>query len=435
MTLKVLLINPWIYDFSAYNMWAMPLGLLKTAEYLSQYDADISFIDCLKTQKTRHYNTGKYPYRIIPTPSILKGIKRHFKAYGITEEEFITKLKENLPVDVVLITTIMSYWYLGAKRVIEIVRSVCRDIPIILGGIYPTLYNEHAMRHCSPTALCIGKSEDSLLGILESIGYKLKRVRQYQIPYYELGMYTDSQYSAVLTSNGCPFRCIYCASYLLNDVYSQRQIDDVLKDISELHRKGVTDIAFYDDALLYDADNHIKPILRYISKKDYGINLHSPNGLHCRYIDEEVAYLFKVSGFKTIRLGYETFNKQRQSDTGAKTTDNDLITAVKNLKRHGFSKTNIGVYLMYGLPNQDLKEVKDGIGFLKSLNVQIRLTEFSPIKGTKAWQMLEDEGIIDGTLDPLLTNNTVFSEMLCSYDVEEIRTIKEQVNEYNRQIN
>jgi len=29
----LLLINPWVYDFAAYDLWAKPLGLLYLAEY------------------------------------------------------------------------------------------------------------------------------------------------------------------------------------------------------------------------------------------------------------------------------------------------------------------------------------------------------------------------------------------------------------------
>jgi len=44
--LRILLINPWIYDFAATNLWSSPLGILKVAECLSLYDVEFVFIDC-----------------------------------------------------------------------------------------------------------------------------------------------------------------------------------------------------------------------------------------------------------------------------------------------------------------------------------------------------------------------------------------------------
>ncbi|MFQ3573935.1 MAG: radical SAM protein [Thermodesulfovibrionales bacterium] len=431
MKIRALLINPWIYDFSAHNLWAMPLGLFKVAEYLSQYDVELSYIDCLKINKTRQYNTGKYAYKVITTPDIIGSIRRRFKVYGITEEEFVSRLRMSMPLDIIFITTVMSYWYIGAKRAIELIREICGDIPIVLGGIYATLYPEHALSQCNPCAVCIGRAEDSLKIIIESFGFKLRRIKDSPTSYYKLNIYSKYPYAPVLTSYGCPFRCIYCASHILNGSYTQRDQDDVLEEIIEFYNHGVMDIAFYDDALLYNSENHIKPILRYISEKGLTIRLHTPNGLHCRFIDDELAYLFRRSGFRTIRLGYETFNKQRQMDTGGKTTDSDLVTAIRHLKGNGFEKRDIGVYLMYGLPHQELKEVKQGIEFLMGLGVQIRLTEYSPIRGTEAWRSLVDSGIIDDELDPLLTNNSIFSEMYSNYDADEVKRLKWLVKEYN----
>jgi len=60
MKLKILLINPWIYDFAAYNLWSRPLGLLKVAEYLSAFDAEIKLIDCADSFEIKRYGTGRF---------------------------------------------------------------------------------------------------------------------------------------------------------------------------------------------------------------------------------------------------------------------------------------------------------------------------------------------------------------------------------------
>jgi hypothetical protein len=42
-----LLINPWIYDFAAYDFGIKPVGLLRIAEYLRQQSNNVYLIDCL----------------------------------------------------------------------------------------------------------------------------------------------------------------------------------------------------------------------------------------------------------------------------------------------------------------------------------------------------------------------------------------------------
>lgn len=427
---KILLINPWIYDFSAYNLWSMPLGLLKVGEYLSAYEVNLSFIDCTKDYRVKKYGTGKFKYEVVEKPKILKSIPFFFKRYGISLEEFNYRLKEAKPFDIVLITSIMSYWYLGVIEVIKIIRDEIGDVPIILGGIYASLYPEHAIKNCGADFIYKGPLEARLKGALENFGVKLLKMRN-PLSYYKLNFYDHYLFAPLLTGEGCTFRCSYCASNILSNRYYRTSIEEVVADIIELYNKGVRDFAFYDDALLVNSENHIKPLLRRIIKLGIDIRFHTPNGLHACFVDEELASLMKKAGFKTIRLSLETINKERQKRTGAKVTNENLITAIENLKKAGFMKKEIGVYLMYGLPSQDLEEVIEGVQFLKTINVRINLTEFSPIKGTLAWRELVNKGIIDDEIDPLLTNNSVFSYLFSGYEPEKVEALKRDVKNYN----
>ena len=44
---NILCINPWIYDFAAYDFWSKPLGLLYIAAYLRQFGLNVEVLDCL----------------------------------------------------------------------------------------------------------------------------------------------------------------------------------------------------------------------------------------------------------------------------------------------------------------------------------------------------------------------------------------------------
>jgi len=43
---RVLLINPWITDVAAFDLWAWPLGLLYWASRLRAWGFDVGLIDC-----------------------------------------------------------------------------------------------------------------------------------------------------------------------------------------------------------------------------------------------------------------------------------------------------------------------------------------------------------------------------------------------------
>jgi radical SAM superfamily enzyme YgiQ (UPF0313 family) len=412
------------------NLWSRPLGLLQAAEYMSRFDLDFAMIDCMDVYKKRKYGTGRYPREIVNKPETLKPIPRYFKRYGLSIDDFSKIVKCSLPCDFFFVTSLMTYWYPGVQKAVEIIKSLSPGTPVILGGIYATLFHDHASRSSGADAVYTGHITDDIIAMLDHFGIRLQEKSE-SISQSRLNLYQSYPFAPVLTSRGCPYRCSYCASKFLSDSFLQRNPHDVINEIRGLHAAGARDIVFYDDALLVNADSHIKIILEEIMRSCPGIRFHCPNGLHARLIDDELAFLMKQSGFTTLRLSLETVNAERQTDTGGKVTSDTFAFSVSHLKKHGFTKKEIGTYLMYGLPGQDLKEVKEGVRFLRNLGVRINLTEFSPIPHTTCWNELKEQGIIHDTIDPLLTNNTVFSYLFSGYDSGEIDKLKLEVKGYN----
>lgn len=41
---RVLCINPWIYDFTAYDYWSEPLGLLYIASFFRERGVEVEFL-------------------------------------------------------------------------------------------------------------------------------------------------------------------------------------------------------------------------------------------------------------------------------------------------------------------------------------------------------------------------------------------------------
>jgi len=107
MSKKVLIINPWIHDFAAYDFWIKPLGLLYLGGLLRQNGHEVHFIDCLdpfhpamhkiisKPPKRHSSGNGKFFRQIIPTPDPLKMFSRNYCRYGILPEIFREDLKNS----------------------------------------------------------------------------------------------------------------------------------------------------------------------------------------------------------------------------------------------------------------------------------------------------------------------------------------------------
>ena len=166
--LHILLINPWITDFAAYNLWVRPLGLLRIGSFLRNRGFRISLVDCIDLySKKRGYGVGKFVRTKIPKPNPLKAIPRNYCRYGITEEMLGERLSAIEKPDLIGITSGMTYWYPGLFKTIQIVKSFFNDTPVILGGIYATLCYDHAVQFSGADFVIQGSGEIELLKIID----------------------------------------------------------------------------------------------------------------------------------------------------------------------------------------------------------------------------------------------------------------------------
>ena len=109
---RVLLVNPWIYDFAAYNFWCEPLGLLSIGAVLRKAGYRVDLVDCLggAWERPRPDGTGKFRKEHLPKPASLLGVPRWYGRYGIPVEDFIRELSRMEEPDLILVTSSMTYW-------------------------------------------------------------------------------------------------------------------------------------------------------------------------------------------------------------------------------------------------------------------------------------------------------------------------------------
>jgi len=440
----LLLINPWVYDFAAYDLWAKPLGLLFLASLLKKNGWSIHYIDCLdvhhpalkplrvKGPRRRPDHRGHFYQAEVERPSPLRGIPRRFHRFGLPPQAFREALQSLPKPRAVLVTSGMTYWYQGVHEAIDIVKGAFPAVPVILGGIYATLCAEHAEEYAGADFIIKGWGEIQVLELLEGLtGVSPSFIPDLNnldsLPPPAFSLYPHLDYCCVLTSRGCPFHCPYCASPLLNPRFITRDPAHVVNEIARWADRGVEEFAFYDDALLVDREFAIA-LLQGIEKRRSKIRFHTPNGLHCRGITEEVAHLMRRAGFATIRLGLETASSERQLATGGKVSNDDFKTAVQNLHRAGYAPQEIGTYILAGLPGQERAEVEETIRFVKECGARPYLAEYSPIPGTPLWEEAVRASPFDLPGEPLFHNNTILPCRWEGLDWEDLQALKTMVH-------
>lgn len=505
----ILCVNPWIHDFAAFDFWAKPIGLLQLAAIIREGGARVTFLDCLdrfhpkavqeaselnRSKGIKVLSDGRGPFRkrVIPFPEgvelpngELSPAKRlsaekklfngkSFSRYGIEPDWFRQDLenikkraeqKASQPLDsdhrvtdtemgypdLILVTSLMTYWASGVRETISVIKEIFPDVPVVVGGIYATLCTEHARKNSMADQVVTGSGEEQIYDIIKRCtGFELNLNPQLKLnpsdlnlfPYPALDLVSNLTYAPILTSRGCPFSCTYCASSFLEPKLRQRSPELVFDEIRYWHeRYGVHNFAFYDDALLINPEKYILPLLDKIlsyssdfkhsckissssAKSSAPLEFHTPNALHIRQITGEIADMMFKTNFKTIRLGLETtdFSNFRKADVKVKA--DEFYHAVAVLKQAGFKREQIGAYLLCGLPDQNLDDVERSILLVKQIGIVPILAYYTPIPHTPMWKDAVKYSRFDLETEPLFTNNALIPCLNSEHEIKRISELK-----------
>lgn len=467
---EALLINPPIYDFSLYDLFHKPIGLMKIGRWLDKTGYRVAVVDALDINDTnslkvlgkpkrKENGTGKFfrqparfpPQRIIAGKSVRAGsgfgghgeaapgcgsihgglsrenqpypAKRRYSRYGILEESLQARIASAKP-DIVLITSGMTYWYPGVEEAVRLVREIHPHAPVVVGGVYASLLPDHCKSVVRPDYVVAGHAWDALRTILQA--------NRLPVPTAEPdeGILLDANVwrgAGVLTLNeGCPLRCDYCASSLLHPDFnpgSGNAVFSMLEDLMKYCR--IKSFAFYDDALLYRKEQGLLPFLEKVIDSSLDVSFHVPNALHLGLLDFDTALLMKRAGFAEIRLGYESSSPVFHQRYDGKVQQGDFEETVEILLKAGFARSQIIAYILAGLPGQPVEEVENSVRQVTACGVRASLAEYSPVPGTALWEPSVRASEFPIETEPLYHNNSLLPLQWERFTMDDLQRIKD----------
>lgn len=337
-------------------------------------------------------------------------------------QEHLQRIKS----DVVGIS-ILTPMYLVAKDTIKIVRETLKDAIIIVGGPHVTIFPKETLKENNDINYAvIGEGEETIIELLESIeknksknkikgiAYKkdnkivineprgfIKDLDKTSLPARELlpmerykptaTYYKKLPSYVMLTSRGCPFRCVYC-SKISGNTYRHHSVERVIKEMEILINEYKTkEIIFRDDTFTISRP-FIVDLCNEIIKRELNKKIKWTCMTRVNLVDQELLNLMKKAGCWSMHYGVES-GSQRLLDLIQKDI---TIAQIKNaLKWTKKAKINTVAFFMLGLPTETKEESLETIKFTKTCGADwIQVTITVPYPGTKLFEIAKKDGTL-----------------------------------------
>lgn len=428
----ILFINPWVYDFTAYDLWAKPLGLIEIYSYLTEQGIDTAFFDFLyqdydSENRVKRKKDGRAHFfkEEIALPEAYQKIKikRKYHRFGLSEKDVLRKLSDFPKPKIIFVTSIMTYWYLGVFDTIRFLKKIYPNVPIVLGGIYAKFLPEHAKKSGADYVISNNDYQNIKEILKKELNIEMKIPANRLDIQFKMEIYPNLSYIPLRFSIGCPYRCPYCGSGFLEPNYNFSHHLKSIKDYFLLwYEKGIRDFAFYDDALLLNKEKLFIPFFEWVIKNGYFARFHTPNALHINLFDEKCAEIAKYAQFKTLRFGFETALREKFFEN--KTDVENLKRVANILKKEGVSPADVRIYLIAGMPEQTYEDVLESIKLVKSLGFIPIPNEYSPVPNTPLFEKAKLYSPFDIENEPLYHNKTIVSCRWEKQTYEDVQKLK-----------
>ncbi|WP_246152882.1 B12-binding domain-containing radical SAM protein [Oryzomonas rubra] len=280
-----------------------------------------------------------------------------------------------------------------AVRAYEIAdRFRLRGIPVVLGGIHPTVLPEEALQHAD--AVVIGEAEPVWAQLLSDLqaGRMAPRYRSIphgdllEIPWSRRDFLAGRTYLTTQTiqaSRGCPYDCPFCTvTPYFGRTFRYRDPDDILAELRTFDRKLTI---FLDDNILGDPER-AKPILRGMA----GLGLRWGGQANLRFAeDPELVSLLAQSGCIGIFVGIESVAgpQANHPKTGSRFSQADLIKRVRD------TGIVLEASMIFGFDDHDESVFETTVRYLEECAPSIPTFHIlTPYPGTALFEQFDREG-------------------------------------------
>ncbi len=287
-----------------------------------------------------------------------------------------------------------------ARRAYEIAAEFRRrGVPVVLGGVHPSLYPQEAQRHAD--AIAIGEAESIWPQIVRDAQQGKLQVRYQAQGYASLenlplprrdllkqGAYLTT--NTIQTTRGCPFNCDFCSvTNFFGHTYRCRPLPDVLQEVETLNLNRP--LVFVDDNII-GRPKYALELFRAI--KSYNVRWGGQCSINLAN-EPELMRAAKESGCVAMFIGIESISQENLNDVHKDINHvKKYAEAIQKIHDYGIA-INAGMIL--GMDHDDESVFERTLEFLETRRIEYATFHIlTPVPGTVLFEQMERAGrIID----------------------------------------
>ncbi len=328
---------------------------------------------------------------------------------NINKNQLYTRIKAEIDGTLAVGISAMSAQMGQAVEVARMVRQLNPSLPIIWGGVHPTLYPEQVAGSEFADFVVCGEGEVTALELLKEIesgnlepegvkgiAYKtgnfpqkvaLTPPREFlnmdESPPVDWGLLEGITPEPVkglkkiaqlagggltlFTTRGCPWRCTFCINSVLKQTYRYRNLDLVMEDIRQVVDQGVNFINFLDEDFFVNK----KRVREFAAKvKSEGLKFRwgatgRTNYFREEYLNLEFLTQLKDIGLEALSMGAESGSERMLKKLRKQITCQDTLRAAEVLNSAGGIEGWFS--FMMGLPGETEEDLWDTIKLIEQI--------------------------------------------------------------------
>ncbi len=210
--------------------------------------------------------------------------------------------------------------------------------------------------------------------------------KRYRHPFY------GGEFATMITSRGCPYRCIFCDKHVSGSRWRPRSPDNVLAEMRIILKSGVRRIIIYDDLFTLDRQRVID-ICRGIVDESLDVRWKCEGRVN--RVDRESLAWMKKAGCEMIAYGVETANPQGLEFLRKDISVDEVRSAFAMTHEAGIQTLG---YFLLGIPGETVEDEMETIRLATELDADYaQFGTLSPFPGTPLYEYASQKGwIIEG---------------------------------------